>query len=114
MALVLKKSAGIATEALDVGEGRMSLVDVVARPEGAPVTAGVAEIWHAAPVEFDYDSDCAVCFMIEGEIELTENGETHLFEPGDVVFIPQQQGLKVNWHTPEYGKFLYVTYPHWR
>lgn len=26
----------------------------------------------------------------------------------------QREGLKVSWDTPSYGKFFYVTYPHWR
>jgi ethanolamine utilization protein EutQ (cupin superfamily) len=114
VALVLKKSANIGTEPLDVGEGRLSLVDVIARPEGAPVSAGVCEIWRSAPVEFEYDNDCAVCYMLEGRITLIEGAQRFEFEPGDVVFIPQQEGLKVLWDTASYGKFFYVTYPHWR
>ena len=114
MALVIKKNADIQTEPLDVGDGKLNLVDVFAQADGAPVSAGIAEIWHAAPVDFDYDNDAAVCFMLEGEVSLTENGETQTFEPGDIVFIPQQEGLVVWWHTPSYGKFAYVTYPHWR
>ena len=46
--------------------------------------------------------------------EFRESGDTHRFEPGDVVYIPQQVGLVVSWDTPSYGKFAYVTYPHWR
>ena len=55
--------------------------------------------------------------MIEGEITLSENGETQAtrpFRPGDVVYIPQKKGLLVYWSTDSYGKFFYVTYPHWR
>ena len=114
MAVVLKKANGIVTEPLDVGDGKLSLVDVIAQPEQAPVSAGICEIWAAAPVEFDYDNDCAVCYMLEGKVTLIE-GDTRLnFEPGDVVFVPQQAGLKVSWDSPSYGKFFYVTYPHWR
>lgn len=114
MAVVLKKAKEIATEPFDAGDGKLSLVDVIAQAEQAPVSAGIAEIWASAPIEFDYDYDCAVCYMLEGSVTLTE-GETRLdFEPGDVVFIPQREGLKVSWDTPSYGKFFYVTYPHWR
>jgi hypothetical protein len=60
VAVVLKKSKEIVTEPLDVGEGKLSLVDVIAQAEGAPVSAGVCEIWASAPVEFDYDNDCGV------------------------------------------------------
>jgi uncharacterized cupin superfamily protein len=80
-----------------------SLVDVIAQPEQAPVSAGIAEIWESAPIEFDYDNDCAVCYMLEGRVTLTE-GDTRLdFEPGDVIFVPQREGLKVSWDTPSYG-----------
>jgi ethanolamine utilization protein EutQ (cupin superfamily) len=114
MAVVLKKASEFATEPFDAGDGKLSLVDVIAQPEQAPVSAGVAEIWESAPIEFDYDNDCAVCYMLEGRVTLTE-GDTRLdFEPGDVVFVPQREGLKVSWDTPSYGKFFYVTYPHWR
>jgi len=114
MAVVLKKAHEIATEPLDVGDGKLSLVDVIAQPEQAPVSAGICEIWQSAPIEFEYDHDCAVCYMLEGRVTLIE-GETRLdFEPGDVVFVPQEAGLKVSWDTPSYGRFFYVTYPHWR
>ncbi len=114
MAVVLKKAMEITTEPLDAGEGKLSLVDVIAQPERAPVSAGICEIWESAPIEFDYDNDCAVCYMLEGRVTLIEGDARLEFEPGDVVFIPQQAGLKVSWDTPSYGKFFYVTYPHWR
>ncbi len=114
MALVLKKRESIRPEPFEADGGKLHLVDVIAQPEGAPLSAGILEIWHASPVDFDYDNDCAVCFMLEGEIELREGDETYRFEPGDVVYVPQQAGLIVSWHTPDYGKIAYVTYPHWR
>jgi ethanolamine utilization protein EutQ (cupin superfamily) len=114
VAVVLKKSKAIVTEPLDVGEGKLSLVDVIAQAEGAPVSAGICEIWASEPIEFDYDNDCAVCYMLEGSVTLTEGGTRHDFEPGDVVFVPQQADLKVSWDTSSYGRFFYVTYPHWR
>jgi ethanolamine utilization protein EutQ (cupin superfamily) len=52
--------------------------------------------------------------MLEGRVELTEGETRYEFEPGDVVYIPQQEGLRVLWDTPSYGRFFYVTYPHWR
>lgn len=114
MLVLLNKSTDIKAEPLDVGEGKFHLVDVVSQTQGAPVSAGIAEIWKSAPVEFDYASDCAVCYMIEGEITLTEGDETFRFGPGDVVYIPQDRSLVVLWETDSYGKFFYVTYPHWR
>ncbi len=114
MAVVLKKAKEISTEPFDAGEGKLSLVDVIAQPERAPVSAGICEIWESAPIEFEYDNDCAVCYMLEGRVTLTEGEKRYDFEPGDVVFVPQLEGLKVLWDTPSYGKFFYVTYPHWR
>jgi ethanolamine utilization protein EutQ (cupin superfamily) len=107
--------AEISTEPLEVGpESKLNLVDVVDRSLGAPLTAGICEVFRGAPVDFDYDNDCAVCYMLEGEITLSENGEKCSFRPGDVVYIPQKAGLVVYWGTESYGKFFYVTYPHWR
>lgn len=114
MHTILKKAGAIRTEPFDAGEGKLSLVDIIGRPEIAPFSAGLAEIWKSAPIEFEYDSDCAVCFMLEGEVTLTEDGESTSFRPGDVAFIPRRAGLKVVWDSPSYGKFYYVTYPHWR
>ncbi len=114
VAMLLFRKDDIVTEPLDVGEGKFNLVDLVAQAQDAPLTAGVAEIWKGAPVDFDYDNDCAVCFMIEGEVTLVEGDDRHAFRPGDLVYIPQQKGLVVLWETDSYGKFMYVTYPHWR
>lgn len=114
MPLILKKAADIRTEPLDVGGGRFNLVDAVAKADGSPMTGGVAEIWAGLPVDFDYDDDGAICFMLEGVIELNEAGVVSRFEPGDIVYVPQQAGVTVSWSTPAYGKFYYVTYPHWR
>lgn len=113
-AMILKKREDVRTEPLDVGGGEFKLVDVIAQPEHAPMTGGVAEIWAGPAVEFEYDDDGAICYMLDGEIDLTEGGTSTRFEPGDVVYIPQQAGLKVDWSTPSYGRFFYVTYPHWR
>jgi ethanolamine utilization protein EutQ (cupin superfamily) len=108
-------AAAIATEPLEVGDdSKLSLVDIIDRTQGAPFCAGVCEVFPGAPVDFDYDDDAAVCLMLEGEITLTENGSTRRFDPGDVVYIPQKKGLVVFWSTTSYGRFFYVTYPHWR
>lgn len=113
-AMIVKKSEMIHPEALDVGDGKFSIVDVIAKPEGAPMTGGLAEIWKGPAVKFDYDDDAAVCYMLEGEVDLDEDGTTEHLGPGDVIYIPQQSGLIVSWSTKSYGKFFFVTYPHWR
>ncbi len=45
---------------------------MIAQPEQAPVSTGICEIWESAPIEFEYDNDCAVCYMLEGRVTLTE------------------------------------------
>ena len=95
-------------------EGRLDLVDLFARPEGAPFAAGICEIWAGRPVAFDYDHDAAVCYMIEGTITLTEAGESRVLTAGDVVYVPQVEGLVVEFGSEDHGRFFYVTYPHWR
>ncbi len=77
MEMQLFPAAAIATEPLDVGPtSKLSLVDVVARPQGAAFTAGVCEVFPGDAVDFDYDGDAAVCYMLEGEITLREGDET--------------------------------------
>src|ERR1019366_4963762 len=75
MLIFLNRANDIKPEPLDVGEGKFHLVDLVSQTQGAPVSSGVAEIWKSAPVDFEYDNDCAVCYMIEGEITHTEGDE---------------------------------------
>ena len=105
----------IETEPLDVGpDSKLNLVDVIDRAQGAPFCAGICEVFPGAPVDFDYDDDAAVCYMLEGELTLAEDGETRALRPGDVVYVPRRKGLLVYWSTDSYGKFFYVTYPHWR
>jgi ethanolamine utilization protein EutQ (cupin superfamily) len=111
----LVRAAEVSTEPLDVGpDSKLNLVDVFDRTQGAPFCAGVCEVFPGGPVDFDYDDDAAACYMLEGEIKLSENGESSTFLPGDIVYIPQKKGLVVYWSTETYGKFFYVTYPHWR
>ncbi|OGA74930.1 MAG: hypothetical protein A3G81_18990 [Betaproteobacteria bacterium RIFCSPLOWO2_12_FULL_65_14] len=115
MEMMVVKANDIVTEPLvEPPDGRLNLVDVFAQRQGAPFSAGICEVWPDKPINFDYDHDAAVCYMIEGGVTLTENGESRAFKPGDVVYIPKKEGLVVYWSTDSYGKFFYVTYPHWR
>lgn len=115
MEFYLIPASKIATEPLDVGpDSKMSLVDVIDRKQGAPYSAGFCEVFPGDPVDFEYDDDAGVCYMIEGEVTLREGDETRQFKPGDVAYIPQKKGLVVYFSTQTYGKFFYVTYPHWR
>lgn len=115
MGWVLKRASDIHIERLDdIGEGKMSLCDAIAQPEGAPFTAGICEIWHGVPVPFEYDEHCDVACILEGELELEEHGVLLRAGVGDIVYNSQEPGRNVGWHSPSHVKFFYVTYPHWR
>ena len=117
MYMQLVKKADIALEDLDCGEGNNARIqDTIAQAQGAPYTFGVFELWESKGIEFDYDNDAACCYLLEGTITLTENltGAAVTYEAGDIVYIPQVEGLLVTWTTKEYAKFIFVTYPHWR
>jgi len=112
MSLRLVPASEITALPLDVGpESRLNIVDVISRAEGAPFCAGICEVFPGTPIDFDYDDDAAVCYMLEGEITLSENGESHKFRPGDVVYVPRKRNLLVYWSTETYGRFFFVTYP---
>lgn len=114
---VLIKNSEIKTEYLDCGEGNnLSIKDVIDQSQNAPYTFGIVEMEKSKGVGFEYDDDAGCCYMLEGHITLTENtsGESRSFEPGDIVYIPQKEGLVMTFSTEEYAKFAFVTYPHWR
>jgi len=96
MPVVLKKASEFAAEPFDAGDGKFSLVDVIAQPEQAPVSAGIAEIWESAPIEFDYDNDCAVCYLLEGRATLTEGDSAAGLRARRRCLRAQREGLKVS------------------
>ncbi len=114
MSIVLRKARNIVTEPFEGVDAKLSLVDVIGRLEDAPFTAGICEIWASTPVPFEQDDHAVVCLMLEGEVTLTEANVQLDFEHGDIVFVPQRKRLVITWDTPSYGKWLYVTSPHWR
>ena len=112
MSIVLRKARNIITEPSDGVDAKLSLVDVIGSLEEAPFTAGICELWASTPITFDRDDRAVVCFMLEGQVTLTEGTVQLDFEQGDVVFLPQREGLVVTWDTASYGRWLYVTYQH--
>ena len=114
MSVVQVRKSSIVPEKFDAGLTDLKLVDVVDRRQNAPFTAGLIEVKKSEPTEFDYDNDCAVIYCIEGSFTLREGGKTTEVQAGDVVYIPQKNGLKVEWSSPKSGRGFYVTYPHWR
>ena len=93
MEFQLVRAAEVATEALDVGpDSKLNLVDVFDRTQGAPFCAGVCEVFPGGPVDFDYDDDAAACYMIKGEIKLTENGILARSFPATSSTSPRRRG----------------------
>ncbi len=83
------------------------LADVITSEDGAPMAAGFMTLHKGQfPWTLNYDE---IEYVIEGELHIiTEEGVT-VGLPGDVIFIPK--GSKIQFATPSWAKFLYVTYP---
>ena len=53
-------------------------------------------IWSKEPSEFPWFYDeKETCWILEGDVTITSDGETVRFGPGDLVIFPQ--GLKCTW-----------------
>lgn len=83
------------------------LEDVITAKHGSPVAAGFMSLHKGSfPWTLTYDE---VQYVIEGELHLVTDKGTKIGKPGDVLFIPK--GTSVTFSTPQWAKFLYVTYP---
>ena len=51
--------------------------------------------------------------VLEGRLSVSSNGETIDAGPGDIVYMPEGQTVKILAHA-EGAVTAYVTYPHWR
>jgi len=114
MSVVHVKRSAIVPEKFECGKSDLKLVDAIDRRQDAPFTAGMIEMTGLEPCEFDYDNDCAVICCFEGSFLLKEGEVTTEVQAGDVIYIPQKKGLKVEWSSRSRGRGFYVTYPHWR
>lgn len=83
------------------------LADVITARDGAPMSAGFMTLHKGQfPWTLTYDE---IEYVIEGELHIiTDDGVTIGF-PGDVIFIPK--GSTIQFATPDWAKFLYITYP---
>lgn len=85
----------------------VGLKDVVNTKESPNMGAGFMTIenstfdWELCYEEFEY--------IVEGNLDITINGNTYHGKAGDVFFIPKNS--KVTWSTPDSARFFYVTYP---
>ncbi len=83
------------------------LQDVVTAEDGSPMAAGFMTLHQGAfPWTLNYDE---IEYVIEGELHIITDQGTIVGRPGDVIFIPK--GSHIQFATPSWAKFLYVTYP---
>lgn len=83
------------------------LEDVITAAHGSPMAAGFMSLHKGSfPWTLTYDE---IEFVIEGELHITTEKGTVVGKPGDVIYIPK--GTKISFGTPQWAKFLYVTYP---
>jgi len=93
----------------DIGRPEMDvrLKDVITSEHGSPMAAGFMTLHKGQfPWRLDYDE---IEYVIEGELHIITDQETIVGLPGDVIFIPK--GSDIQFATPSWAKFLYVTYP---
>ena len=83
------------------------LADVITGRDGSPMAAGFMTLHKGQfPWTLNYDE---IEFVIEGELHIITDEGVTVGLPGDVIFIPK--GSKIQFATPGWAKFLYVTYP---
>jgi len=112
--MLFKRSDNLVTP-LTVGGVEYDNVDTVGEAQGCPFDAGLSEYTKGRAVEFDHADYCCAIYMIDGVLDVTENstGGTIHAESGDVFYIPQSDGLKVTFSTPDHARIFWICYPHW-
>lgn len=93
----------------DAGKDKnVRLTDIITHQDGSPMSAGIMS-WKkedSFPWSLTYDE---VDYVIEGELEITVDGEKYLGKAGDIFYIPK--GSEIIFGTPNFTKVMYVTYP---
>jgi len=93
----------------DAGKDKnVNLLDVITYQDGSPMSAGIMS-WKkedSFPWELTYDE---VDYVIDGELEITIDGQVFSGKQGDIFYIPK--GSKIIFGTPSYTRIMYVTYP---
>ena len=86
---------------------QVGIADVITAADGAPIAAGFMA-WSQCffPWTLDYDE---IDLVLEGELHIRHNGQTHIAKSGDVLYIPK--GSAIESGTPKAVRFFYVTYP---
>ncbi len=83
------------------------LQDVITHEHGSPMAAGFMSLHKGSfPWTLDYDE---IEYVIEGELQITTAKGVTVGRPGDVIYVPK--GTSITFGTPNWAKFLYVTFP---
>lgn len=94
----------------DIGSARkdVTLLDVVTLEESPNLGVGVMELKNGTdfPWTLNYDE---VEYIIEGTIVLKSEAGDVTAHAGDMTFIPK--GTSIHFSTPDYVKFVYISYP---
>lgn len=59
-----------------------------------------------------HDTNAEVYYMMEGEVEVNQNGEPHIIKTGDVVFTADGQSHSVANNSDKPAKILAIIFPH--
>lgn len=88
-------------------EMSVNTVDVVTADDGSPVAAGYMTLTKGSfPWTLTYDE---VQIVLEGELHLGGEAGGQIGYPGDVLYVPR--GSSITFGTPNWAKFVYVTFP---
>ncbi|KJS86619.1 MAG: hypothetical protein JM58_06600 [Peptococcaceae bacterium BICA1-8] len=88
-------------------QDKVKIKELLNLKESPNMSTGFMEIENTA---FDCDiKGDEVCYIIQGALECTVNGNRYLGQAGDVLYLPANS--KVRYSAPEKAKYFYVTYP---
>ncbi|MDR2482445.1 MAG: cupin domain-containing protein [Treponema sp.] len=99
----------IKPEPFDTGKpgDKVFLKDIVSLEESPRLGFGVMEMDHTSfDWTLNYDE---VDYIIEGRLEVRIDGRTVAADKDESIFIPK--GSSITFSTPDFVRFMYVTYP---
>ena len=93
-------------------EDEVYTANMVDERDGAPVTIGYGR-WGPGSELTETMAVDDIMIVLEGELSVTSDGETHRAGPGGIVHMPKGERVTILAHA-QGATTAYVTYPHWR
>lgn len=93
-------------------EDAVYTANLVDQRDGAPVTIGYGR-WGPGSELTETMAVDDIMIVLEGELSVTSDGETHRAEPGEIVHMPKGERVTIRAHA-QGAATAYVTYPHWQ